>query len=240
MNMDTKNPTRPQVMMAWSSGKDAAWALHQLKLSDRCDIKVLMTTLNATFDRVAMHGVRHECLVLQAQSVGIPLLPVMLPWPCSNEAYESAMASALQEAQQHYGITHVAFGDLFLEDVRRYREDRLAGTGIEPLFPLWGRNTRDLAEEMIEAGLKARITCLDPKKLSIRMAGQVFDRALLAELPRTVDPCGENGEFHTFVHDGPMFTRPVAIQMGQTVERDGFVFADLMRSDTVTDPILLG
>lgn len=127
-----------------------------------------------------------------------------------------------------------------MEDVRRYREDRLAGTGIEPLFPLWGRNTRELAEEMIEAGLKARITCLDPKKISLQMAGQVFDRALLAELPRTVDPCGENGEFHTFVHDGPMFTRPVAIQMGQTVERDGFVFADLMRSDTGVESLRAG
>ena len=233
--MSPEQCDRPRVMMAWSSGKDSAWALHQLRQAGCYDIQVLLTTLNAAFDRVAMHAVRHACLLRQAQAVGLPLMPVMLPWPCSNDAYEAAMNEALQVARHQYGITHVAFGDLYLEDIRRYREDRLAGTGLEPLFPLWGRNTGELAEEMIAAGLKARITCLDPQHLPMAMAGRSFDRAFLAELPGTVDPCGEQGEFHTFVHDGPMFAQSVPIQVGPTVERDGFVFADLVCGDTTHD-----
>jgi uncharacterized protein (TIGR00290 family) len=174
-----------------------------------------------------MHAVRHSLLRAQAQAVGLPLMPVRIPWPCPNEAYERAMADALAEARGR-GVTAVAFGDLFLEDVRRYREDRLAGTGLRPLFPLWGRDTRGLAEEMIRAGQKAVLTCVDPRVLSASFAGRAFDPALLADLPAGVDPCGERGEFHSFACDGPAFARPVPVRVGEVVERDGFVFADLL------------
>ena len=187
----------------------------------------LLTTTNQAFDRVAMHAVRRELLEAQAQAAGLPLHVVPLPWPCSNEQYESIMNSAVAGFVRD-GFTHVAFGDLFLEDVRRYRETRLAGTGLEPLFPIWKtKPTRELADEMVAAGLEARLTCIDPKKLDRAFAGRVFDRAFLADLPATVDPCGENGEFHSFAFAGPMFRQTVPHRLGEIVDRDGFVFADV-------------
>jgi len=218
-------PTR--ALLAWSSGKDSAWTLHVLR-SEHPDIEVvgLLTTVNQTFDRVAMHAVRTDLLAAQAAAVGLPLLTVAIPYPCSNAEYEAAMAAAMDRARGD-GITAVAFGDLFLEDVRRYREDRLRGSGLTPLFPIWGIPTDALAQRMIGAGLRARLTCVDPKQLPATFAGRDFDAALLADLPAGVDPCGERGEFHSFAYDGPMFERPVPIRGGEVVERDGFVFADL-------------
>jgi uncharacterized protein (TIGR00290 family) len=215
------------VLLAWSSGKDSAFALHALRQAGDVDVLGLLTTVNATHDRVAMHAVRRELLEIQADAAGLPLRVVAIPWPCSNAEYEAAMAQAMEEARRD-GVEAVAFGDLFLEDVRRYREDRLAAAGVQPLFPLWGRPTRALAEEMIASGLRATLTCIDPTKLPSSFAGREFDAALLASLPTGVDPCGENGEFHSFAWDGPMFRRPVAFRPGEVVERDGFAFADLL------------
>ena len=213
-------------LLSWSSGKDSAWALHALR---RADVPVvgLLTTINQAFDRVAMHAVRRSLLDAQARSIGIPLWPVPLPWPCSNEDYERIMADVCRQAKAE-GIECVAFGDLFLPDVRAYRERQLAGTGLAPLFPLWGLPTDALAREMLAGGLKTRITCVDPKVLSPAFAGREFDQALLADLPAGVDPCGEKGEFHTFAYGGPMFQEPIPIASGEVVERDGFVFADLL------------
>ncbi len=216
-----------RVLLSWSSGKDAAYALHRLRADPEVAVAGLLTTLNGAFDRVAMHGVRDALLEAQAEAAGLPLWKVPLPWPCSNEAYEAAMAEACTRAVAE-GITAVAFGDLFLEEVRAYREARLAGTGLAPLFPLWGEDTARLAREMIASGLKATLVCVDPRALEARFAGRTFDGSLLAELPPGVDPCGERGEFHTFAWDGPMFRQPVAVVPGETVIRDGFVFADLV------------
>jgi len=213
-------------LLAWSSGKDSAWSLLALR---RVDVLVvgLLTTVNQAFDRVAMHAVRRSLLDAQARSIGIPLWPVPLPWPCSNEDYERIMAEECRQAKAE-GIECVAFGDLFLPEVRAYRERQLAGTGLTPLFPLWGLPTGALAREMLAGGLKARITCVDPKVLPPAFAGREFDQALLADLPAGVDPCGEKGEFHTFAYGGPMFREPIPISTGEVVERDGFVFADLL------------
>ena len=187
----------------------------------------LLTTTNQAFDRVAMHAVRRELLEAQARAAGLPLSVVPLPWPCSNQQYEAIMAAAVKGFVAD-GFTHVAFGDLFLEDVRNYRITRLTGSGLKPLFPIWKtKTTRELAEEMIAAGLRARLTCVNPKHLDRRFAGRIFDRSLLADLPPAVDPCGENGEFHSFAYAGPMFTTPIAVEPGDVVDRDGFVFADL-------------
>ena len=216
-----------RVLLSWSSGKDAAYALHRLRADPDVEVAGLLTTLNGAFDRVAMHGVRDALLEAQAEAAGLPLWKVPLPWPCSNEAYEAAMAEACARAAAE-GITAVAFGDLFLEDVRAYREARLAGTGLAPLFPLWGEDTARLAREMLASGLKATLVCVDPRALEARFAGRAFDAALLAELPAGVDPCGERGEFHTFAWDGPPFRQPVAVAPGETVTREGFVFADLV------------
>jgi uncharacterized protein (TIGR00290 family) len=192
------------------------------------DVEVvgLLTTVNEAFDRVAMHAVRRELLLAQAAAADLPLTIVNIPWPCPNESYEAAMATAMATARSQ-GVEGVAFGDLFLEDIRRYREERLAPTGLAPLFPLWGRPTRALAEEMLAVGLRARLTCVDPRMLPASFVGRAFDRQLLADLPAGVDPCGENGEFHTFAWAGPMFRRPVPVRNGEVVMRDGFVFADL-------------
>jgi len=218
-------PTK--TLLAWSSGKDSAWSLHVLRAAGEVEVVGLLTTINEAADRVAMHAVRSELLRAQAAAAGLPLWPVPIPWPCSNDAYEAAMAAALQRARGE-GVEAVAFGDLFLEDIRRYREDRMAPTGLKPLFPLWGRPTAPLAREMIAGGLRARLTCVDPRSLDAGFAGRDFDAALLADLPATVDPCGERGEFHTFAYDGPMFSRPVPIRSGEVIARDGFVFADLV------------
>ena len=215
-----------RVLLAWSSGKDSAFALHVLR-AQGVAVAGLLTTINEAFERVAMHAVRLDLLRAQAEAVGLPLVEVRIPSPCPNEAYEAAMGAAMADARGR-GITAVAFGDLFLEDVRRYREERLAATGLRPLFPLWGRPTRALAEEMIALGQKAVLTCVDPRTLPSAFAGRAFDAGLLADLPTSVDPCGENGEFHSFAWDGPAFRRPVPVRVGDIVERDGFVFADLL------------
>lgn len=218
---------KKKVLLSWSSGKDSAWALHILRQQTHFEVVGLLTTVNQEFHRVAMHGTRQELLRLQAQAAGLPLWEVPLPWPCSNEVYEAAMRKACADAVAQ-GISAMAFGDLFLEDVRKYREDRLRGTGLEPLFPVWGCNTRDLALQMVDAGVRARIVCLDPKKLPASFAGQDITAQLLQQFPPEVDPCGENGEFHTFVHAGPMFGGPIAIESGEVVTRDGFVYADVL------------
>ncbi|MFZ0733735.1 MAG: ATP-binding protein [Candidatus Sulfotelmatobacter sp.] len=218
-----------KILLSWSSGKDSAWALHLLR--QRADVEVvgLLTTINSHFQRVAMHGTRYELLKAQASSSRLPLWEVPLPWPCSNEVYEKAIAAACATAVKQ-GISGIAFGDLFLEDVRRYREDRLRGTGLDPLFPLWGRDTRELISEMLEGGVRARIVCVDPSKLPADFAGCDLDREILSRLPAGIDPCAENGEFHTFAYAGPMFYEPIPIESGEIVTRDGFVYADVLLS----------
>jgi uncharacterized protein (TIGR00290 family) len=215
-----------KLVLSWSSGKDSAWALHCLRQRGDFHVAGLLTTLNAAFERVAMHSTRRALLEAQARAAGLPLYPIPLPWPCSNEHYEAAMRTACDAAIAE-GIEAIAFGDLFLEDVRRYRVEKLKGTGLEPIFPLWGLDTRLLAEEMIAGGLRARIVCVDPKKLPAEFAGRDFDAEFLRDLPEGVDPCGENGEFHSAVYAGPMFREPISIESGEVVERDGFVFADV-------------
>jgi len=215
-----------KTLLAWSSGKDSAWALHVLRQSG-VEVAGLLTTLNQEADRVAMHAVRRALLEAQADAAGVALRQVPLPWPCTNDDYQARMADACRGAVAE-GFDTIAFGDLFLRDVRDYRERQLAGSGLTPLFPLWEIPTAALAEEMIAAGLRARLTCIDTKQLDARFAGREFDRALLAELPATVDPCGENGEFHSFAYEGPMFRRPVEVEAGELREAEGFVFADLV------------
>jgi len=212
--------------LSWSSGKDSAWSLHLLRQSSEYQLTGLITTVNAAFDRVAMHSTRRAVLEAQAASLGLPLHIVELPWPCSNEIYEARMAAACAQAYAA-GVRAMAFGDLFLEDIRAYRIEKLAGTGIEPIFPVWQIPTDQLARTLIEAGVKTRIVCVDPRKLPAEFAGRDFDEQLLHDLPNGIDPCGENGEFHTCVYDGPMFRWPIPIQSGEVVHRDGFVFADI-------------
>jgi uncharacterized protein (TIGR00290 family) len=216
-----------KTLVSWSSGKDSAWMVHVLR-QQRVPLAGLLTTVNETAARVAMHAVRVELLRAQADALGLPLWQLPIPYPCPNDTYERAMAGVVGQALAE-GFTHVAFGDLFLDDVRRYREERLAGTGLTPLFPLFGRPTAELAREMIASSLKARITCVDPRQLPATFAGREFDAGLLADLPDGVDPCGERGEFHTFAYDGPMFSSAVLVTAGTTIERDGFVFTDLVR-----------
>jgi len=216
-----------KILLSWSSGKDSAWSLHLLNQAHPGAVAALLTTLNAEVDRVAMHAVRHDVLQAQAAAAGLPLRVVLIPNPCPNEIYEQQMRIAVAAAVLD-GFTHVAFGDLFLEDVRRYREERLAGTGLEPLFPAWGVPTRQLAEQMIDAGLRARLSCVDTRKLDPGFAGREFDRELLRELPPDIDPCGENGEFHTCVYAGPMFRYPLVLESGETVTREPFVWRDLV------------
>ncbi len=221
-------PAPRRVLLSWSSGKDCGWALKLLREDPGVEVVGLLTTVNAAVDRVAMHGTRREILEAQARSVGLPLYVVPLPWPCPNAVYEERTARALDEARGR-GVTHMAFGDLFLEDVRAYREAQLAGSGIAPLFPLWGADTTALAREMVDAGVEAVLTCVDPTKLPASFAGRRFDHALLDALPPGVDPCGENGEFHTCVLAGPMFGERLRVAgRGGGVERDGFVLADVV------------
>jgi uncharacterized protein (TIGR00290 family) len=225
------NATRPRCVVAWSSGKDSAWTLHRLRAAGSVEIVGLLTTLNEAHGRVAMHAVRETLLEAQAAAAGLPLHKVWIPSPCPNEIYEARMAEAVERLVAG-GVSTMAFGDLFLDDVRRYREEKLAGSGIAPIFPLWQEPTPALAQAMVAGGLEAIVTCVDPRRLDARFCGRRFDARFLADLPAGVDPCGENGEFHSFVHAGPMFARPIAIETGAIVERDGFVFADVLPAET--------
>jgi uncharacterized protein (TIGR00290 family) len=224
---------KPKVLLSWSSGKDSAWALHALRQRGEVEVVGLVTTLNEAFGRVAMHGVRAELVRAQADAAGLQLWPVPLPWPCPNDEYQARMRAVVERARSE-GVTGFAFGDLFLADIRAYRERQLAGTGIEPLFPIWGTSadTPALARAMIAAGFRATLTCVDPRHLSPAFAGREFDLRLLADLPPGADPCGENGEFHTFCHAGPVFDRPLPVRVGDVVEREGFCFADLSPTGT--------
>jgi uncharacterized protein (TIGR00290 family) len=216
-----------RILLSWSSGKDSAWTLHVLRQQSEYEIAGLLTTFNQEADRVAMHGVRRSLVVQQAAAAGLPLWSIPLPWPCSNEQYEGLMTNACAKAVAE-GMEAIAFGDLFLEDVRAYRVKQMAGTGLEPLFPVWGEPTDRLAHEMVASGLKAILTCVDTSKLEADFAGRRFDADLLAELPSGIDPCGENGEFHSFVYAGPMFNSAIDVIAGETVVRDKFAFADLI------------
>jgi uncharacterized protein (TIGR00290 family) len=215
-----------KTLLAWSSGKDSAWTLHVLR-EQGVAVDALLTTINQAMDRVAMHGVRRGVLEMQAEAVGVPLWKIPLPWPCSNDDYESRMGEACKRAVSE-GFTHIAFGDLFLRDVREYRERQLAGSGLTPLFPLWGMPTPQLARDMISGRLRARLACVDTRTLDESFAGREFDGALLEDLPAAVDPCGENGEFHSLVYDGPMFRAPLAIEAGEVHRAGDFVYRDLL------------
>jgi uncharacterized protein (TIGR00290 family) len=217
---------RKKALVSWSSGKDSAWTLHVLRQSKEYEIVGLLTTINVAFDRVAMHGVRRELVEAQAAAARLPLWKVPLPWPCSNEEYEGAMSAICAEAIAA-GVQAIAFGDLFLEDVRRYREERMRGLSLAPVFPLWKLETRRLIHDLWEGGMRSRIVCLDPKKMPSSFAGRDLDQTLVDEFPAGIDPCGENGEFHTFVYDGPMFAHSLPVRNGEAVTRDGFVFMDL-------------
>jgi len=217
----------PKAFMSWSSGKDSAFALYEARRLGLADIVGVLTTVNEVHDRVAMHGTRNALLDRQIEELGLPVIKVPLPSPCPNEIYEQRMAEAVAQIKAQ-GIRHMVFGDLYLEDIRAYRVEKLASAGMEAIFPLWLRNTRALADEMIASGLTAHIVCLDPRRIDRKFAGRKFDHALLKELPADIDPCGENGEFHTAVSAGPMFKSAIAVSVGETVERDGFVFTDLI------------
>lgn len=217
--------------MSWSSGKDSAWALHKLQQDVEIDLVGLFCTVNKEFDRVAMHGVRVELLQKQANSVGLPLEIIEIPYPCSNAEYEKIMGQFVERAKNN-NIEHFAFGDLFLEDVRNYREEKLKVSGIKPIFPLWGMATNRLSREMIRGGLRTVITCIDPKQMPKEFIGKTFDEKFLNSLPETIDPCGENGEFHSFVFDGPMFKEKIEVVVGDIVQRDNFIFADILPKST--------
>ena len=218
-----------RVLLSWSSGKDSAWTLHLLRQQPGVEVLGLLTTFNEVADRVSMHAVRRELVEAQATATGLPLWPVPLPWPCSNADYEERMSVVIGRAREE-GITHVAFGDLFLEDVRGYRVRQLSGTGIEALFPLWTSPaaTPDLARQMLDGGLRAVLTCVDLRQLPEPFVGRPYDALLLADLPPGVDPCGERGEFHTFCLAGPIFAAEIGVRVGETVSRDGFCFIDLV------------
>lgn len=222
---------RKPTWLAWSSGKDSAWTLHTLRQSPDYEVVALLTTINSAQNRVAMHAVREDLLDRQAAAACLPLIKVPIPAACTNEIYEQAMSAAMHRAKSE-GVHHVAFGDLFLADIRAYRESRLAPIGITPIFPLWLLDTRSLAREMISGGVSAYLTCVDPRRLDRSFAGRRFDSQFLADLPFSVDPCGENGEFHTFACAGPMFSHPIAVTPGEIVERDSFIFTDLLACDS--------
>jgi uncharacterized protein (TIGR00290 family) len=218
---------KPKALIAWSSGKDSAWALHEARREGAYDIVGALTTVTDTFERVSMHGVREELLRAQLDAAGLPSITVRIPFPCTNDIYEAKMAAAMQDAVTA-GVTHIIFGDLFLEDLRAWREAKLAAIGVIAVLPIWMRPTDALAREMIAAGVEAHLAVVDLKKLSAGFAGRRFDAALLGDLPEGIDPCGENGEFHSFVSAGPMLSRKIPVSVGETVEREGFAFADLM------------
>jgi uncharacterized protein (TIGR00290 family) len=235
-----KAPKR--ILLSWSGGKDSAWALHLLRQQPEYEVVALLTTINERFRRVAIHGFREELLDLQAASVGLPLWKIDLPFPCSNADYESRMAEVCVRAVAE-GLHGIAFGDLFLEDIRAYRIARLAGTGLEPIFPVWtpdlGISTAELARQMIAAGLRAHLTCIDPRVLPSAFAGRTFDEQLLADLPANVDPCGERGEFHTFAFAGPMFSNSIPVLPSNVVERDNFIYAELLSNPQPESAILV-
>jgi uncharacterized protein (TIGR00290 family) len=216
-----------RALLSWSSGKDSAWALHLLRQDPQTEVCGLFTLVSESFERAAMHATRMELLHTQAEAVRLPLQVVKIPSPCSNDRYDEIMRGFIRESLGA-GIRHMAFGDIFLEDIRHYREDRLTGTGIEPLFPLWGIPSGDLARHMMSSGLKAYVSCIDPAKVPAHIVGRAWTEELLEELPQGVDPCGEHGEFHTIAVDGPMFGFPLKVEVGETVSRDGFVFADVI------------
>ncbi len=216
-------------LLSWSSGKDSAWSLHLLRQQSEYEIVGLLTTFNQAANRVAMHAVRRSLVEAQAKAAGIPLWDVDLPWPCSNDDYECIMKETCKDAVES-GVECVAFGDLFLTDIRAYREKQLENSGLRPIFPVWGMPTRELANSMIKSGVRAKLTCVDPKLLAPEFVGREFDEQLLSEFPPHIDPCGENGEFHTFVYAGPMLQHDLSIEVGEVVSRDGFVFADLRHS----------
>jgi uncharacterized protein (TIGR00290 family) len=218
---------RPKAILSWSSGKDSAMALYRTRALKQTEVVCLLTTLTDQFRRVSMHGVREELLDKQAESLGIPLEKVLIPYPCPNAVYEEKMRNTLSLWKDR-GVTQVIFGDLFLEDIRRYREANLSQLDLTPVFPVWGRDTASLAREMLGVGFRAVLTCVDPRKLDGTFAGRQFDSSLLKDIPQTVDPCGENGEFHTFVYDGPNFRKSIPVEIGQSVFRDGFQFADVL------------
>jgi uncharacterized protein (TIGR00290 family) len=223
-----------RVLVSWSSGKDSAWTLHVLQQRGDAEIVGLLTTLNAEFDRVAMHGTRRSVLEAQGRATGLPVWVVPLPWPCSNENYEQSMREVCDRAVSE-GVNAIAFGDLFLADIRAYREAQLRPTGLEPLFPLWQQPTATLAREVISQGLRAKLTCVDTKQLPSAFAGREFDEDLLLELPSDTDPCGERGEFHTCVYAGPMFHYPIPLESGEMLIRDGFAYADFTSPQTDSD-----
>lgn len=220
------------ILLSWSSGKDSAWSLHVLRQHGEYEVVGLLTTFNEEAGRVAMHAVRRELVERQAAATGLPLWQVPLPWPCSNQQYESLMAQVCAKAVAE-GVHGVAFGDLFLEDVRAYRERQLKDTGLTPIFPVWGLPTQTLAREMIASGVRAKLTCVDTAKLDRSFAGREFDAALLADLPEGADACGERGEFHSFVYAGPMLNAAIPVSVGETIARDGFIFADLISADSL-------
>jgi uncharacterized protein (TIGR00290 family) len=220
-------PRPPKACISWSSGKDSAYALQEARTSGLAEVVTAITTLTESYDRVAMHGVRSSLLGRQLAALGLPSHRVMLPTPCSNEIYEARFAAACERLKEQ-GVGHIVFGDLYLEDIRAYRERQLAALGMSAIFPLWRRDTGALARAMIASGLVAHLVCVDPRRLDRAFAGRRFDQQLLDDLPADVDPCGENGEFHTVVSAGPMFAAPIAVRVGEIVERDGFVFADVL------------
>ncbi|MCI4323624.1 MAG: adenine nucleotide alpha hydrolase [Thermoplasmata archaeon] len=224
-----------RTVVSWSSGKDSAYALGRLRQDPQVELVGLLTTVTESFGRVSMHGVREELLELQSRRLGLPRFTVKIPYPCPNDVYDARMADVLRSLGSA-DVDTIAFGDLFLEDIRRYREVRLDGTGFRPIFPLWGENTATLARAMISGGYRAILSCVDPKALDRSFAGREFDEALLADLPPSIDPCGERGEFHTFVYDAPIFSEPIPVRRGEVVERDGFVFTDLIPSARGTSP----
>ena len=237
--MSSSRPSeRPvKILLSWSSGKDSAWALHVLNQQHPGAVRGLLTTVNQAMGRVAMHGVHTDILDAQAQAAGVPLHVVHIPHPCPNEVYEHRMRAAMADARAA-GFTHVAFGDLFLEDIRRYREEKLAGSGLDPLFPVWGVPTGELAKAMIAGGLRARLSCVDTRALEAAFVGREFDAALLRDLPGSVDPCGERGEFHSCVFDGPMFGHAIALDVGGTHTVTPFVWADLRLGSEVSGTVL--
>ena len=218
--------TKKKAIVSWSTGKDSAYAYHKALQSGEYDIVGLLTTITETFERVSMHGTRESLLDEQARLLGVPIIKIHIPWPCTNDIYEEKMREAVAEVKTQ-GVTHMIFGDLFLEDIRNYREEKMAGTELNCVFPLWGIDTTELAKEMVASGLRSVLVCIDPKALDAGYAGRIYDETLLKDFPPHIDPCGENGEFHTAVIAGPMFDSPINFTLGEVVERSGFVYADV-------------